>query len=76
MDCYALSNIKLHLVGSLFDHDTDLMHLDTQKLISVMEAIHALQDAVTNWGHLLVATGGALKPTKCFLSFDLLQMDG
>jgi hypothetical protein len=28
--------------------------------------MEALQDAVTNWGRLLIATGGALKPAKCF----------
>jgi hypothetical protein len=30
------------------------------------EAFFHLQEAITNWGKLLLATGGALKPIKCF----------
>lgn len=38
----------------------------------------AMQASVTNWGKLLIASGGALKPDKCFyhlISFDL-KADG
>ena len=61
-----ISKLDLHLAGSLFVNDTDLMHLDTHKSETALEAMEALQDAVTNWGRLLIATGGALKPAKCF----------
>ena len=40
---------------------------------TVEEAHRAIQASITNWGHLLIATGGALKPPKCFgslISFD------
>ena len=31
------------------------------------EDVHcALQESIISWGHLLFATGGALKPAKCF----------
>jgi hypothetical protein len=61
-----ISKLDLHLAGSLFVDDTDLMHLDTHKSKTALEAMEALQDAVTNWRRLLIATGGALKPAKCF----------
>jgi hypothetical protein len=30
------------------------------------ESFFCLQEAITNWGKLLLALGGALKPIKCF----------
>jgi peptidoglycan hydrolase-like protein with peptidoglycan-binding domain len=33
---------------------------------SVIEAHRQLQDSVLSWGNLLIATGGSLKPAKCF----------
>ena len=32
----------------------------------VVEAHRALQESVRSWGGLLIASGGALKPIKCF----------
>ena len=32
----------------------------------VMENFQHMQEAITNWGKLLLVTGGALKPSKCF----------
>jgi hypothetical protein len=32
----------------------------------VMETIYHMQEAITSWGKLLLATGGVLKPSKCF----------
>ncbi len=54
-----LSKIELHIAGSLFIGDTDLMHLDRRKSEISMEALCALQDAVTNWGCLLIVTESA-----------------
>ncbi len=61
-----ISKLNLHLAGSLFVNNTDLMHLGTHKRKTALEVMEALQDAVTNWGRLLIARGGALKPAKCF----------
>ncbi len=61
-----ISKLDLHLAGSLFVNNTDLMHLDTHKSETALEAMEALQDAVTNWGCLLIAMGGVLKPVKYF----------
>jgi hypothetical protein len=54
-----------HLVGKLFVDDTDLIHLDMRTIKTTMEAHNNLQELVINWGKLLIATGGALKPAKC-----------
>jgi hypothetical protein len=54
-----------HLVGGLFVDDTDLIHLDMWTIETTMEAHNNLQELVINWGKLLIATGGALKPAKC-----------
>jgi hypothetical protein len=54
-----------HLVGGLFVDDTDLIPLDMQTIETTMEAHTNLQESVINWGKLLIATGGALKPAKC-----------
>jgi hypothetical protein len=32
---------------------------------TILEAHSWLQDSVINWGRLLIATGGALKPSNC-----------
>ncbi len=57
---------KLHVVGSLYVDDTDLEHFTMQREEEVEEAQAAMQESIINWGWLLVATGGALKPAKCF----------
>jgi hypothetical protein len=53
--------ISDQLVGGFFVDDTDLMHV----VEMIVEAHSHLQESVINWVSLLIATGGALKPTKC-----------
>jgi hypothetical protein len=55
-----------HLAGSIFVDDTNVEYLNMNKLESVEEAHGALQESIKNWGRLLIATGGALKPAKYF----------
>jgi hypothetical protein len=33
---------------------------------SIFDVHEAIQRATENWGRLLIATGGTLKPEKCF----------
>jgi hypothetical protein len=49
----------------------DLFHLDMQEMETAIDVHGRLQDAVINWGKLLIAMGGALKPEKC--SFYLMS---
>ena len=60
-----MSETTAHLVGGLIVDDTDLIHLDMWTIETTMEAHANLQESVINWGKLLIATGGALKPAKC-----------
>ncbi len=66
-----ISEGGLHVVGSIFVDDTDLEHFDMRR-IETAEGAHAkFQESLINWGCLLIATGGALKPIKCF--FQLIS---
>ncbi len=49
----------------------DLLHLNMDTNEFVQEVHIALQQAIENWGQLLIATGGSLKLEKCF--FHLLD---
>ena len=35
-------------------------------MFAIVEVHAAIQQAIENWGRLLIATGGTLKPDKCF----------
>jgi hypothetical protein len=73
---YLITKMPMHLVGTLFMDDTDLVHLDMNKVETVVEAHTALQESIHNWGRILIATGGALKPAKCLyhlISFSWKQ---
>lgn len=68
-----ITNLKGHIAAILYVDDTDVIHLDLGTEETVEEAHERLQESVISWGNLLIATGGALKPSKCFyhlISFD------
>jgi hypothetical protein len=53
--------------------DTDLLHINLEEDESVATVHESIQASVLNWGNLLIATGGALQPAKCFyliISFE------
>jgi hypothetical protein len=57
-----------HLSAILYVNDTDLLHIDLTKDETVDKVHAAIQDSVNSWGNLLIVTGGALQPNKCFYS--------
>jgi len=61
-----VSDIQKDLACILYVDDNDLLHLSHNEDATIHEAHGALQQSVTSWGNLLIATGGALKPQKCF----------
>ena len=68
-----ISNLKGHLAAILYVDDADVVHLRMEEREDAVDSHSALQESVINWGRLLIATGGALKPAKCFyhlISFD------
>jgi hypothetical protein len=48
--------------------DTDLLHINLEKDETADDPHAAIQNSMNSWGNLLIATGGALKPEKCFYS--------
>jgi hypothetical protein len=66
-----MSQVGWSLLAILYVDDTDLLHLNMERDKSVQEVHVALQRSIKNWGNLLVATGGSLKPDTCF--FHLLD---
>ena len=56
-----------HLVEILFVDDNDLIHIDMDQDQTAAEAHEDLQSSVNRWGKLRIASGGSLKPEKCFL---------
>jgi hypothetical protein len=61
-----ISLVRTDLAAVLYVDDTDVIHLDMTKNEDKFEALIRLQESVYNWGKLLIATGGSLKPSKCF----------
>jgi hypothetical protein len=62
----------------LYVNNTDLLHINFNKDETVNDAHIAIQNSVKSWGNLLIATGGALKPEKCFysiLSFEWVRRE-
>ena len=57
---------KGELSAIFFVDDTDVIHFDMEKSETALEAHANLQESVESWGSLLMASGGALKPVKCF----------
>jgi len=68
-----ISHIRSRLSAILFVDDTDLIHINMEREEQLVETHEAIQSSVENWSRLLIATGGTLKPAKCFyhlISFD------
>ncbi len=71
----SISGLSCHLTGGIFVDDTDLFHLDMHRIESILEAHAHLQESVINWGKLLIATGGALKPAKMLILPTLVPVE-
>jgi hypothetical protein len=61
-----MSLVQRSLLAILYVNNTDLLHInmDAEELID--EVHTAIQNAIADWSKLLIATGGSLKPEKCF----------
>jgi hypothetical protein len=60
------SSQELSLSALLYVDDTDLLHKPHGTAGSLGELFQWIQQATTFWALLLQATGGSLKPTKCY----------
>ena len=61
-----ISNLTGYLAALLFVDDTDLIHINIKAEENVTVAHQSMQDSISNYGQLLIASGGAFKPPKCF----------
>ena len=61
-----ISLVRSSLLAILYVDNTDLLHINMDAEESIGEVHTAIQRAIENWGQLLIATGGTLKPEKCF----------
>ncbi len=68
-----ITKLSSHLSAILYVDNTDLLHINLEEDESVAKVHESIQASVENWGNLLIATGGALQPAKCFyliISFE------
>jgi len=70
-----ITKLKSHLAGIIYVDNTDLVHFRMDEDQGKEESFYFLQEAITitNWGTLLLASGGALKPIKCFYLLMLFE---
>jgi hypothetical protein len=61
-----ISHMQSSLSAILYVDDTDLLHLNMDGDETIAKTHVALQRTIQNWGKLLIATWGTLKPEKCF----------
>jgi hypothetical protein len=57
-----ITKLKSHIAGIIYVDDTDIIHFCMEEDLGKDEVFFNLQEAITNWSKLLLATGGALKP--------------
>jgi hypothetical protein len=68
-----ITKLKSHIAGIIYVDDTDLVHFCMEQDQVKDEAFFHLQEAITNWGKLLLATGGSLKH-KMLFPLNLLHL--
>ena len=61
-----ISNLTGNLADLLFVDDTDLIHINLKSEETATLVHQSMQDSISNWGQLLIASGGSFKPPKCF----------
>jgi hypothetical protein len=61
-----ITNLSAHILAILHVNNTNLLHINFDNDESINDAHAAIQNRVNSWGNLLIATGVALKPEKCF----------
>jgi hypothetical protein len=70
-----VTKLQKHLSAILYVDDTDIIHIDLTRNETVDEVHRYIQESVDSWGNLLIATGGALQPAKCFYSIISFEWD-
>ena len=63
-----VTKLEKHLSAILYVNNMDILYIDLAKNKKVDEVHQRIQESIKSWGNLLIATGGALQPAKCFYS--------
>ncbi len=63
-----ITRCSANISAILYVDDTDLLHINFDKDEMAEDAHAAIQSSINSWGNLLITTGSALKPKKCFYS--------
>ncbi len=61
-----ITKLRSHIAGVIYVDNTDLIHFRMDKQEDTSDTLYGPQETILNWGKLLLALGGALKPAKCF----------
>ena len=64
ISCFTMLSIAL--IGFAFVDDTDLVHVASHPSVDAQDTLRTSQKMFVTWENLLDATGGALRPEKCF----------
>jgi hypothetical protein len=70
-----ISQTRSKLSAVLFVDDCDLLQVDMDCDDSTFVTFHKMQDSVTNWGNLIIGSGGGYKPEKCFYHLISFKWD-
>jgi hypothetical protein len=70
-----VTKLEKHLSAILYVDNMDILHIDLTQNERVNEVHKRIQESVNSWGNLLIATGGALQPAKCFYSIISFKWD-
>jgi hypothetical protein len=70
-----VTKLEKHLSAILYVDNTDILHIDLTQNERVDEVHKRIQESVNSWGNLLIATGGAIQPAKCFYSIISFEWD-
>jgi hypothetical protein len=68
-----ITKLKNHIEGVFYVDNTDLIHFPMDEWQDAWDTFLGIQDAIINWGQLLLASGGALKSAKCFFHLILFK---
>ena len=62
----AWTGDAFYLAAVLYVDDSDLLHMSLVESPEDSEFLEQVQRATFDWGGMVQATGGSLKPSKCF----------
>jgi hypothetical protein len=69
------SNKQQEIAAILFVDDTDLLHISSAPTYNEEQFIQEVQESTHLWADLLQATGGNLKPAKCYYYLMLWKFE-